>query len=112
MSAGTITAAPDRSLKQRMDALRRANDIRSRRAEVKRDVKRDRDPRPLVDQLRAPHEDFETMKVFDALLAMPKIGRVKANKFLQVARVSPSKTIGGLSYRQRSELMALLGERM
>ena len=31
-------AAPERSLDQRMEALRRANDIRSKRAQLKRDL--------------------------------------------------------------------------
>jgi hypothetical protein len=33
---------------------------------------------------------------------------VKANKVLQQCRISPSKTIGGLSERQRDELVSLL----
>jgi hypothetical protein len=33
---------------------------------------------------------------------------VKANKVLTQCRISPSKTIGGLSQRQRAELVALL----
>lgn len=101
--------APSRSLTQRMDALRRANDVRTARADLKRKVKAKRDPAPIVAQLVEPGDRFETMKVFDALLAMPKVGRVKANKILAAARVSPSKTIGGLSDRQRREVLALLG---
>ena len=42
------------------------------------------------------------------LLAVPKYGRVKVNKILVHCRISPSKTIGGLSERQRSELVSLL----
>jgi hypothetical protein len=30
------------------------------------------------------------------------------NKVLQVCRISPSKTIGGLSQRQRAELVSML----
>ena len=41
------------------------------------------------------------------LLAVPKYGRVKVNKILAHCRISPSKTIGGLSDRQRSELVLL-----
>ena len=37
-----------------------------------------------------------------------KYGRVKVNKILTTCRISPSKTIGGLSERQRSELVSLL----
>jgi hypothetical protein len=42
------------------------------------------------------------------VLALPKVGRVKATKILQSCRVSPSKTFGGLSERQRAELAARL----
>ena len=55
-----------------------------------------------------PPTYVETAKVFDLLLAVPKYGRVKANKVLTQCRISPSKTIGGLSPRQRAELVALL----
>ena len=55
-----------------------------------------------------PPEYVETAKVFDMLLAVPKYGRVKVNKILVHCRIAPSKTIGGLSERQRSELISLL----
>jgi hypothetical protein len=42
---------------------------------------------------------------------VPKYGRVKVNKLLTQCKVSPSKTIGGLSQRQRSELVTLLRSR-
>src|ERR687889_1091780 len=100
------SAAPERSLIQRMDALQRANEIRTRRAQLKRDLKAGRVS--IHTLLLEPPEYLETAKVFDMLLAVPKYGRVKANKILQTCRISPSKTIGGLSDRQRSELVSLL----
>ena len=99
-------AAPERSLDQRMEALRRANEIRTARAQLKRDLKAGR--RSIHDLLLEPPEYVETAKVFDMLLAVPKYGRVKANKILQMCRISPSKTIGGLSDRQRAELVGML----
>jgi hypothetical protein len=48
------------------------------------------------------------MKIFDLLFASPKYGRVKTNKILQVCRISPSKTVGGLSNRQRAEIVSML----
>jgi hypothetical protein len=98
--------APERSLVQRMEALQRANEIRTRRARLKRDLKGGR--ASIHQLLLDPPEWVETAKVFDMLLAVPKYGRVKANKVLQQCRISPSKTIGGLSERQRTELVALL----
>jgi hypothetical protein len=89
-----------------MDALQRANEIRTRRAQLKRDLKAGRNSiqRLLLD----PPDWVETAKVFDMLLAVPKYGRVKVNKILSTCRISPSKTIGGLSERQRSELVGML----
>jgi hypothetical protein len=99
-------AAPERSLAQRMDALQRANEIRSRRAQLKRDLKGSRVT--IQSLLTDPPEWVETAKVFDMLLAVPKYGRVKVNKILVQCRISPSKTIGGLSQRQRAELVQML----
>jgi hypothetical protein len=99
-------AAPERSLVQRMEALGRANEIRTKRAALKRDLKAGRASIHVL--LLEPPEFVETAKVFDMLLATPKIGRVKANKVLQVCRISPSKTIGGMSERQRAELISML----
>ena len=89
-----------------MDALQRANEIRSRRAQLKRDLKAGR--ASIHNLLLDPPEWVETAKVFDMLLAVPKYGRVKANKILMTCRISPSKTIGGLSQRQRDELVIAL----
>ena len=100
------SAAPERSLNQRMDALQRANEIRTRRAQLKRDLKGGRVSIHAL--LLEPPTYVETAKVFDMLLAVPKYGRVKVNKILATCRISPSKTIGGLSERQRGELVSML----
>ena len=102
-------ATPERSFHQRMDALARANEIRSQRAQLKRDLKAGR--YSIHQLLLNPPPYLETAKVFDMLLAVPKYGRVKVNKILTQCRISPSKTIGGLSERQRRELVALMRRR-
>lgn len=97
---------PERSLDQRMDALKRANDIRTARAKLKKDLKGGRVS--ILELLESPPEYLLTAKVFDLLLAVPKYGRVKANRVLNQCRISPAKTIGGLSERQRAELVEML----
>src|ERR1700759_3030658 len=93
-------AAPERSLVQRMEALQRANDIRSRRAQLKRDLK---GGRQAIHELLLDRPAYlETAKLFDLMRAVPKYGRVKVSKILSTCRISPSKTIGGLSQRQRT----------
>jgi hypothetical protein len=100
---------PERSPNQRLAALARANEIRSQRAQLKRDLKAGRIS--IQQLLTAPPIYLETAKVSDMLLAVPKYGRVKVNKILHNCRISPSKTIGGLSERQRAELVTLLNHR-
>ena len=107
--AKPIVAAPERSLVQRMEALQRANEIRTRRAQLKRDLKGGRVK--IHDLLLEPPAYVETAKVFDMLLAVPKYGHVKVHKILAQCRISPSKTIGGLSERQRRELIGHLVRR-
>lgn len=91
---------------QRREALKKANHVRTRRATLKKDVK---GGRVLIhDLLLDPPEYIETMKVFDMLLQIPKHGRVKAHKALKECRISTSKTFGGLSPRQRTDLVSYL----
>ncbi|MDX6411043.1 MAG: hypothetical protein QOE91_559 [Gaiellaceae bacterium] len=88
-----------------MEALQRANDIRVRRAKLKKDLK---EGRVMIESiLNSPPEYVSTAKVFDILMAVPKFGRVKAARFLNQCRISQSKTVGGLSERQRAELVGL-----
>ncbi len=99
------TQAPSRSLDQRMDALRRANEVRVKRAQLKKDLK---SGRVSVEEILADPPDYVgTAKVFDMLLAVPKFGRVKATRFLNQCRISQAKTVAGLSERQREELVNL-----
>jgi hypothetical protein len=50
-------------------------------------------------------------KVYELLLAVPKLGRVRVSRLLRQYRISEAKTLGGLSERQRAELIACLRRR-
>ena len=92
-----------------MRALELANEIRTKRAQLKRDLK---GGKVKIDTLLLdPPEWLGSAKVFDIILAVPKYGRVKVNRVLNQCRISPSKTIDGLSERQRAELVTLLRRR-
>ena len=97
------SATPERSHQQRLEALKRANGIRSERARLKERLRNGE--LAIIEVLGDPPEFVHTAKVFDLLLAVPKYGRVKANKLLERCRVSPSKTVNGLTPRQRKELL-------
>ena len=100
-----LTQAPSRSLDQRLDALDRANRIRVQRAQLKRELKSGQTSfdRILLD----PPDYVLTAKVYDMLLAVPRLGRVRAGRLLTQCRISQAKTIVGLSERQRGELVDL-----
>lgn len=100
----STSTTPTRTLEQRLEALRRANEIRSKRARLKKDLKQGN---IKIDQLLAdPPEYIKTAKVIDVLLAVPNCGKVKSAKVLNHCRISPNKTVSGLSDRQRGELVA------
>ena len=97
---------PRRSAEQRLRALERANEIRLRRARLKRDLKAGR--AQLAEILRDPPEYVLTATVFDLLLSVPKLGPVKAARLLRESTISRSQTVVGLSDRERSMLVGLL----
>lgn len=103
---GNALATPDRSPSQRLEALKLANAVRTERASLKRDLKAGRIRIESV--LLDPPECVHSAKVADIMLAVPRYGRVKVTKVLQRCRISPSKTVIGLSERQRGELVDAL----
>ena len=60
-----------------MDALKRANDVRVKRAKLKKDLKEGKVRIEKI--LDNPPEYVSTAKVVDILMAVPKFGRVKAD---------------------------------
>ena len=98
--------APVRSLDQRMEALQAGQRHPGQAAQLKKrpQVRRGVDRR---DSRATRPEYVSTAKVFDMLMAVPKFGRVKAARLLNQCRISQSKTVGGLSDRQRQELIDL-----
>lgn len=106
MSTATATQTPDRSEDQRLASLRYANQIRSLRSSLKVSIKAGdtRAPALILD----PPDYALTMKVYAVLMAQRSWGRVKVDRLIRRCEVSPSKTLGGLSDRQRYELVRAL----
>ena len=89
-----------------MIALKRANEVRTARAKLKQEL---REGKLRIEQVLArPPAHVSTAQVLDLLVAVPKIGPVKATRLLNTAQVTPSKTVGGLTDRQRTRLIELL----
>ncbi len=95
-----MTAAPTRSLDQRLVALKSANEVRSKRAHLKRVMTRDR----AVLTVKRPPAYALTMTVHALLISVPGFGPVRTNRIMVALGISHRKTLGGLSERQRRVL--------
>lgn len=101
--------SPGSPERQRLEALQLANEIRQGRARLKRAMKSGGvDPAKLF---LDPPALIQKAKVLDLLLGAPGWGRVRANRTLESLRISPTRTVGTLSERQRLALAELLGHR-
>jgi S13-like H2TH domain len=96
------TRGREASSEQRRRALQQANEVRSERAKLKKDLAAG--TVGLGEILARPPACAQTARVGDLLLALPKIGSVKAGRILARCRISDAKTVAGLTGRQRAEL--------
>jgi hypothetical protein len=98
--------APPRASEQRSEALTRANEVRSARGQLKEELQHGRgDLAPLIED---PPSFLRAARISDILRALPGYGPVKVEKLLTACRISPSKTVAGLTPRQRKELAQAL----
>jgi len=97
---------PVRSRAQRVEALRRANEIRIARAALKRQLALG--TVEITGVLAAPLACIRTQKVDELLLALPRYGPVRVSRLLADCQISAAKTVAGLSDRQRRELISRL----
>jgi hypothetical protein len=107
VAAGRTGArVPARSSEQRRRGLEQANEIRSARATLKKQLAAG--TIELAPILAHPPAWRRTARVRNLLLAVPKIGTVKASRLLTQCGIAHSKTLGGLTDRQRRELINIL----
>jgi len=98
-------AEEGRAAEQRLRALEQANEVRTARAKLKKELASGKiEP---VQILADPPACVRTARVREVLLAVPKIGSVRAGRILAQCGIAHSKTLGGLTERQRDELIDL-----
>jgi hypothetical protein len=91
---------------QRRVALAKANQVRTRRAALKAELKRgDLSAAALITE---PPRCLATAKITELLRALPGYGPVNVERVLKLCQVSPRRSVGGLSARQRGELVKAL----
>ena len=100
----TATIAP--AVPQHMRALRRANEIRLARADLKRGVATGEVD--VADVLLDCPVEAESMTVADLLMSQRRWGQTRCRRFLGQVPITERKTIGSLTDRQRRELVTML----
>jgi len=88
---------------QRLEALRKANDVRACRSKLKKDLAAG--TVHIRDVLAKPPEFAQAERLTVVLLALPGYGPARVNKLLLKTRISQSKRLGSLTERQRTELI-------
>jgi hypothetical protein len=103
MDDATATLAP---APQHMQALRRANEVRLARAELKRSVAEGRKTVGAI-ILDCPWE-AASMTISELLLSQRRWGATRCSKFLQDIGITETKSVGSMTDRQRLALAAMI----
>ena len=96
-------AVPNRSPDQRLEALQRANQIRASQAHLKKNLKAGNVQ--ITNILAQPPSYATNLPVETLLRALPGYGPARVTRLLTKTRISASKRLGGLTGRQRAELI-------
>jgi hypothetical protein len=99
-----VPAAATQITVQHLAALNYANEIRLKRAEDKRKI--GRGELSASEVLRDVPLHWESAKVVDLLLAMHRVGRQRAGRWLRYEMILPSRQLKEMTARQRFQLAA------
>jgi hypothetical protein len=94
------------SRERRLQALAKANQVRSERAQLKQALAAG--TVELAGVLNDPPACAQTAVVRDLMLAVPKVGPARVSRALAHCQITDNKTIAALSDRQRAALIELL----
>lgn len=88
---------------QRLAALARANQVRAKRSELKADLRAGRVL--LADVLFSDTDWLQSMRVSELLLACPRVGKLKAQRAMQAAWLSPTIPLNRTSLKSCKVLL-------
>lgn len=98
------TMLDEAALTQRRNALLRANEVRTYRKQAKERLAA---AETTLTHLLALHDSrLDDARVYDLVLAMPGVGKTKITKWLRTCGISNTTTVGALTTRQRTNLIA------
>jgi len=99
---------PKLTLEEKRQALKKAQLMRSKRAEIRQELKKGN--LTLTEVLnRSDDEVIGKMRVAYLLQSLPKIGKVRCRKIMEDIGIDESRRIQGLGSRQKQALIERFG---
>jgi len=98
---------PNLSPEERSKALAKAQQIRSQRMEVRKELKAGK--LTLADVLNTPeNEVYAKMRVKYLLESLPQVGKITAAKLMEEIGIDEARRVQGLGSRQKAQLLEKL----
>lgn len=99
---------PKLTLEEKRQALKKAQLMRSKRAEIRQELKKGN--MTLMDVLsKSDDEVIGRMRVAYLLQSLPKIGKVRTRKIMEDIGINESRRVQGLGSRQKQALIERFG---
>ncbi len=101
-------ALPKLSLEEKRRALKKAQEVRSKRAKIRQNLK---NGKTTIREVLANINDdvVAKMRVVYLLESLPRIGKVKTKKIMNDIGIDETRRIQGLGNRQKQALIERLG---
>ena len=102
-------ALPKLTDEQKTESLKKAQEVRSKRAQVRADLKAGKLTLEEVLQ-RTNDEIIGKMRVVYLLESLPRIGKVRSLQIMDEVGIDESRRVQGLGVRQKEALLKKLGK--
>jgi len=102
-------ALPKLSLEEKKKALKKAQEIRSKRAKIRQSLK---NGKTTIREVLANINDdvVAKMRVAYLLESLPRIGKVRTRKIMTDIGINETRRVQGLGNRQKQALLERLGD--
>ncbi|NLW47739.1 MAG: integration host factor [Firmicutes bacterium] len=101
-------ALPKLSLEEKRKALKKAQEVRSKRAIIRQNLKKGKTT--IREVLNNINDDVVAkMRVVYLLESLPRIGKIKTKKIMNAIGIDETRRIQGLGNRQKQALLERLG---
>ena len=99
-------AVPNLSVEQRADALAKAQEMRTKRMELRKELKAGKVT--LAEVLKREDEIVTRMKVKYLLESLPNVGKITAASIMEEIGINESRRVQGLGKRQMAMILEKL----